>query len=78
MILILFLWAIESKLKERLTQSAVSWSVKLYTLQLACLAFTQISYVINYIKANPTLYRAMYLSGLILNDNPLTNARNIV
>lgn len=74
MVLILFLWAIQSRHREGLAKSAVSWSVKLYTLQLAALAFTQISYVINYLKANPTLYRGMFLSGLILNDKPVQNA----
>lgn len=72
MMLILFLWAIGYRHKERLTRSAVYWCVRLYTLQLAMLALCQISYFMNYLKESPTLYRAMFLSGLILNDNPMS------
>jgi hypothetical protein len=67
MLLIMFAWAVEYRYKETLTRKAVVWSIRLYTIQLAILALCQIAPCYNYFKANESLYRAMFLSGFILN-----------
>ena len=48
----------------------VTWIRRLYTLQIALLAFAQIAYVIIFYKEVGHLYDYLFISGLILNEKP--------
>ena len=73
MFLIMFAWALGYKHKEIMARNAVVWSVRLYTFQLAILATSHIAAVMAWYKQHETVYKAMFLSGLILNDEPAFN-----
>jgi hypothetical protein len=71
MILLMYLWGFESSKKDSIVERSISWIMRLYIIQLAFLALTQIAYVVHWINLYPTLQNALYTSGLILNNSHL-------
>jgi hypothetical protein len=77
MILIMYLWAFNHPKKNHVVRFAVVWIQRLYIAQLACIAVTQIHYIIVPLKEKPHLYDIMFFSGLILNTYDLLSVNFI-
>lgn len=58
LLMLFFLWAVDFNAHkfEYIMESAVLWIRRLYTLQIALLAFAQIIYVLNWYKSMGDLY----------------------
>lgn len=61
----MFLWALESSKKNAVTQFVVVWVKRLLSFQLAVLAMMQVAPILVWTEDRPSLYRALFISGLM-------------